>query len=322
MSESQPATHHAAPALAPAPDRTVSPGMDRGRASPSRGSGTPTYVRALLDLQATAGNRAVLQLLGRDAGAHQATPRVAPPPGTLVLNSGAWTFGRHPDFPVSMGQTWYAHNDIGTWPSFNLEYSRSIIPPWNLQAKPRTTDAIGAAWPVLATAANEGGYRMPNEHPEHPGLAYYIRVSGTAANHIAAAEQQHVNDLDEGWSLTGLAARRAINQAAGEDWSEGGDASAAKAAAIEKVVGYMGGLGPKVRSNLEGGGSLEPSLGPMMDKSFTRSKSQRDASGGHTIPVVYVTTDPDNTRVLYEADPNKAPDPLATSSVINLGTIG
>lgn len=318
MSESQ----HDAHAPAAARRRGVSTDMDRGLASPFRASGAPLYVRALLDLQATAGNRAVLQLLGGDRGAGQTPPRFAPPPGTLALNSGAWRFGRHPDFPASMGQTWYAHNDIGTWPSFNLEYSRSIIPPFDLQARPRTTDAVGAAWPVLATPESEAGYKMPNEHPRHPGLDYYIRVSGTAANNIAAAEQQHVNDLDEGWSLTGLAARRAINQAAGEDWSEGGDTSAAKAAAIEKVVGSMGGLGPKVKSNLEGGGSLEPSLGPMMDKSFMRSKSQRDGSGGHTIPIVYVTTDPDNTRVLYEADPNKAPDQLATSSVVNLGTIG
>ncbi|MCJ7710408.1 MAG: hypothetical protein MUQ32_06195 [Chloroflexi bacterium] len=314
MSEPQ----HATPA--PARGRDVSPGLDR--ASPKGASGATAHVQALLDLQATAGNRAVLQLLGRDTGAGQAPPRFAPPSGTLALNSGSWRFGRHPDFPVSMGQTWYAHNDIEMWPSFDLERSRSLIPPFDYQRRPRTTDAVGAAWPVLATPENEGGYKMPNEHPDHPGLDCYIRVSGTAANNIAAAEAQHVSDLDHGWSLTGLAARRAINKAAGGDWSEGEDEAAAKAAAIEKVVGYMGGLGAKVKSNLESGGSLEPSLGPMMDQSFTRSKSQRDTSGGHTIPVVYVTKDPDDTKVLYEADPNKAPDPLATSSVVNLGTIG
>ncbi len=307
---------------APAPARDVSPGLDRGGASQTGASDAPAYVQALLDLQATAGNRAVLQLLGRDTGAGQAPPQFAPPPGTLALNSGSWRFGRHPAFPASMGQTWYAHNDIGMWPSFNLDYSRSFIPPFDVQARPRTTDAVGAAWPVLATPESEAGYKMPSEHPEHPGLDYYIRVSGTAANNIAAAEGQHVNDLDEGWSLTGLAARRAINQAAGADWSEGDDVAEAKAAAIEKVVGSMGGLGGKVKSNLESGGSLEPSLGPMMDKSFTQSRSERDDSGGHTIPVVYVTKDPDNTKVLYEADPNKAPEPLATSGVINLGTIG
>ena len=42
--------------------------------------------------------------------------------------------------------------------------------------------------------------------------------------------------------------------------------AAAKTAAIDNVAGLMGGLGPKVRSNLESGGSLEPALGPMMDK--------------------------------------------------------
>ncbi len=265
-------------AHAPAPAPDVAPSQER---APGIGSGSPLpgYVDALLGLQATAGNWAVVQML-RDGG--------FPPDGaggfSGVLNSGPWRFGRHPDFPASMGQTWYAHNDIGTWPSFNLEYSRSFIPPFNHQARPRTTDAIGAAWPVLATQENEGGYKMPQSHPDHPGKDYDIRVSGTAANNIAAAEQQHVNDLDEGWSLTGIAAKRAINQAAGEDWSEGGDVAAAKAAAVDKVTGSMGALGPKVKSNLESGGSLESSLGPMMDKSFTQSKSQRDATGKHTIP--------------------------------------
>jgi hypothetical protein len=163
---------------------------------------------------------------------------------------------------------------------------------------------------------------MANEHPEHPGKALYIRVSGPAANNIAAAEQQHLDDLDAGWDLTGRAAKKAINKAAAEDWVEGDDIAAAKAAAIDKVVGYMGALGPRIRGGLENGGSLEPSLGPMMDASFTQSKSKRDASGRHTIPVVYVTTSADDTKVLYEADPNHANDTQATSEVVNLGTIG
>jgi hypothetical protein len=290
----------------------------RGRARDGGGSITPV-LGELLRLQASAGNRAVLQLLGRDGSA---PPRFAPPPGALALDSGAWKFGRHPQFPATMGQTWYAHNDIGTWPSFNLEYSRSFLPPFDHQARPKTTDAVGAAWPVLATPESEEGYRMPNEHPRHPGKEYYIRVSGTAANNIAAAEQQHVNDLDQGWDLTGRTAKKAINKAAREDWSEGDDLAAAKKAAIDKVVGYMGGLGPLVRSGLEGGGSLEPSLGPMMDASYTQSKAERDTSGKHTIPIVYVTTSADDTKVLYEADPNHANDTQATSEVVNLGTIG
>jgi hypothetical protein len=304
------------------PARDPDPGARTARSTSGSGSGGPggpAHVAQLLALQATAGNRAVVQLLGRD-GARP--PAFAAPSGASLLRSGSWTFGKHPGFPATMGQTAYVHNDIARWPAFNLEYSRSFIPPFNHQAKPKTTDADGAVWNVVATPENEQGYKMANERPEHPGLEYYIRVSGTAANTIATAEQQHVNDLDEGWSITGVAAKRAINQAAGEDWSEGDDMAGAKAAAIDKVVGYMGGLGPKVRSNLEGGGSLERSLGPMMDASYTQSEATRDATGKHRIPVVYVTKDPDNTKVLYEADPNKVLDTTASSTVVNLGTIG
>ncbi len=281
-------------------------------------TGHPAVVQALLDLQATAGNRAVVQLLGKDGG----PPVFEPPPGADALDSGSWRFGRHPQFPAVMGQTWYAHNDIGTWPSFVLEYSRSFIPPFRHQARPRATDAVGAAWPVLATPENDEGYKMPQPHPDHPGKGYYIRVSGGAANNIAFAESQHVSDLDEGWSLTGLAAKRAINQAAGEDWSEGSSIPAAKQAAVDKVVGHMGGLGPKVRSTLLSGGSLEPALGPMMDASFTQSQAKRDASGKHTIPVVYVGPNIDGTKVLYEVDEHHANDSTPTSAVVNLGTIG
>lgn len=299
------------------PDRQEAVANDSARDAEAE-AGQPAAVQMLLDLQATAGNRAVVQLLGKDADLAMSDV----PPGTAALHSGAWQFGRHPEFPGVMGQTWYAHNDIGQWPSFSLEYSRSFWPPFRHQARPRPTDAIGAAWPVLATAENDEGYRMPGEHPQHPGKEYDIRVGGNAANAIAGAEAQHVNDLDEGWDLTGRSAKLAINKAAAEDWSEGSTRAAAKEAAIDKVASYMGALGPKVRSALESGGSLEPALGPMMDASFTQSKAMRDASGKHTIPVVYVGSSADDTKVLYEVDPDHALDTTPTASVVNLGTIG
>lgn len=279
--------------------------------------GESSAIQTLLDLQATAGNRAVVQLLGKDVDDEASLP-----PEVMALYAGAWQFGRHAQFPAVMGQTWYAHNDIGQWPSFSVEYSRSLWPPFRHQARPRPTDAIGAAWPVLATPENSDGYKMPTEHPQYPGKEYLIRVGGNAANNIALAESQHVNDLDEGWSLTGIAAKRAINQAAAEDWSEGRDPTAARKAAIDKVVGYMGGLGPKVRAALESGGSLEPALGPMMDNSFVRSQAARDASGKHTIPTVLVGTNADDTKVMFEVDEEKVIDATPSSAVVNLGTIG
>lgn len=273
------------------------------------GASEPGMDRALMRLQHLAGNRAVLQLLGHDG------------PGEGVLASGAYKFGRHPQFPAAMGQTYYARKDIDIWPSFNLNVERSWIPPFDYEAKPKTTDAAGSAWPVLATPASEEGYKMPDEHPQHPGKEYWIRVSAAAAEKIVAAEAQHVADLDAGWNLTGFAAKQAINQAAGADPATGDSVAAAKAAAIKKVMGLMGGLGEKIKGSLESGGRLEDGLGPMMDKAFTQSKTKRDDSGKHRIPVTYVTTNPDDTKVLYEADPNAALDTTATSEVVNLGTI-
>jgi hypothetical protein len=343
-----------------APARDLAPAGPQAGERATDAAADPTGARALLQLQRLAGNRAVLHLLGRD-GPGTAPPGAARPhtgdhpvarhrplraaeaflraastrsPGTRapegfaeaardgVLAVGAYRFGRHPDFPRAMGQTYYARKDIEIWPSFNVNVERSWVPPFDFEAKPRTTDAAGNAWPVLATPENEEGYKMPSEHPRHPGKDYYIRVSATAASKIVGAEAQHVADLDAGWSLTGFAAKTAINQTATAEPATGDSVPAAKSAAIRQTMGLMGGLGDKIKGGLESGGRLEDSLGPMMDNAFTQSKTRRDDSGKHRIPIVYVTTSADDTRVLYEADPDAQVDTQATSEVVNLGTIG
>jgi hypothetical protein len=58
-----------------------------------------------------------------------------------------------------------------------------------------------------------------------------------------------------------------------------------------------------------------------MDNSFVQSKSQRDDSGKHKIPVDYVMEDDENKRVLFEVDPDHQLDGTASSTVVNLGTL-
>ena len=236
-----------------------------------------------------------------------------------TLNAGQVKWGKHEQFPRVLGQTYYAHNSIEVWPSYRLKYGRKLL--GDVTAKPETTDAAGGVWDALATPENEKGYKMPDEHPKHPGHEFYIRESGAAANIIAAAEQQHINDLDTGWAITGLAARDAINAAAGEDPSVGDDQAAAKKAAIDNVVGKMGALGPKLRANLESGGRLETGLGPMMDKSYVQSEAQRDKTGKHTLNMRYVTKDSQSKKVLYEIVDDKPLDATPSATVVNLGTV-
>ena len=278
----------------------------------------------VLELQQTHGNAFVQRLLeGSDA--HIGNGRQAPAfpvvPGHAALNAGQVKWGRHADFPGTMGQTYYAHNDIEIWPSFRAVTERSIW-PWGWQANIAKTDAAGGVWDAIATPENEEGYKLPYEHKDHPGYELYVRESGAAANNVAKAEQQHIDDLDTGWDLTGLNARRAINEAADEEPEVKKTEYEAKQSAVNKVAGKMGGIGSKIKGGLESGGRLESSLGPIMDESFVQSKSQRDGSGKHKIPVNYVMEDDQNMRVLYEVDPEHTLDSTPSSSVVNPGTIG
>ena len=158
-----------------------------------------------------------------------------------TLNPGQEKWCKRPEFPRVLGQTYNAHNNIELWPSYRLKYNKKVF--GNYTAKPEQTDAAGGIWDALATPQSETGYKMPDEHPKHPGYEFYVRESGAAANLIAGAEQQHINDLDTGWAMTGLAARDAINALAAADPVEADDQISARKAAVDKAVTRMGPLG-------------------------------------------------------------------------------
>ena len=114
--------------------------------------------------------------------------------------------GAHPDFRSLDG----ARRGTPTttswqWPSFNLEYSRSmhpaLRPPGQAQDDRRRRGGLAGARDPGERGRLQDAQRAP---ASIPAWSTTPASSGTAANNIAAAEQQHVNDLDEGWSLTGL----------------------------------------------------------------------------------------------------------------------
>jgi hypothetical protein len=238
-----------------------------------------------------------------------------------ILQAGSVQAARHPEFPGKMGQTRYAHNDIGVWPSFNVTYKT----PWNHwfsdTATPQHTSAQDADWWAIATPANEEGYKMPDEMPEYPGYEYYIKVSSAAADLIKRAEQQHLNDLNQGWAITGAATAAAINAASTEDPEVRPSKPAAKEAAAAKVAAKLGPVGEKIKGGLRSGGRLESSLGPLMDSSSTLSESFRD-HGKHKIPTRFVEKDETRKRVIFDVDESFALDDTPSESVVNPGTVG
>ena len=323
----------ATPGNSPAP--VVIPAAGEGVALTDVLALTDDHTRAdvVLEMQRVHGNAYVQRVLepseaqeakaeGEEITGSSFGPPVMPPVDPRhALFAGQVKWGRHAQFPGVMGQTYYARKDIEMWPAFRTVTERSIY-PWGWRANIARTDAAGGIWDALATPENEEGYKMPAERPEYPGYEVYVRESGSAANNIAQAEQQHINDLDTGWAITGLAAKNAINEAAGEEPEVRGTEMEAKRAAVDKAAGKMGGLGSKIRGALESGGRLEDALGPMMDNSFVQSKTQRDDAGKHKIPVNYVMKDDENKRVLYEVDPNHNLDSTDSGSVVNLGSLG
>ena len=247
-----------------------------------------------------------------------------------VAFGGQVEWGKPPQFPTMLGYTYYHSRLIELWPSFNLKCERSII-PWGYKCTPVKTDAAGAIWPSCATPENENGYRVKSDQPnipifqhyvsKYPDYEYYVRVSYKAAITIAECEQQHLNDYDHGWELTGEAVAKAINEVAAEEPTVQSDPIAAKGSAIDKVVNRLGRLGNAIRSYLESGGRLENALKPAMDNASEQSIAQRDTTGKHRQELRYVMVDDQKKLVLFEVNEDFKLDATPSSEVVNLDKI-
>ena len=237
-----------------------------------------------------------------------------------VLSSGTVKPAKHDGFPATMGQTAYERGKIEIWPSFNVTYGTPFWHWLSTTAKPRPTTATGGDWWAIATPANEAGYKMPDGRAEYPGFDYYIKVSAKAAGLIAKAEQQHINDLDQGWAVTGAATATAINTAAEEEPEVKPSPAAAKQSAVDKVAAKLP-IGDRIKGGLRSGGRLEDTLAPLMDGAFKASGAFRDKSNKHTIPIKFTEKDDAQKKVVYEVDDGFALDETSSETVVNAGTI-
>jgi len=229
-----------------------------------------------------------------------------------ILGSGKVEPGRPPKFPQIFGYTVYDSSQIDKWPSFI----------WKSTLE--KTDALGTSWQAYATPASEKGYKVTaddSSNPvfqkyvlKYPNYNYYVRVSPTAAELIAAAEQQHINDLSEGWEITGEATAKAINEVAKEEPDTRADA-------VSKVEAKLGKLGKAIHSGLAKGGRLEDSLKPLLDNAAKKSKEARDDSKKHDLGLDYVMADDQKKRVLFEVNEDFKLDKTKSSDIINLKSI-
>jgi hypothetical protein len=226
--------------------------------------------------------------------------------------SGTVEWGRPAKFPQIFGYTVYDANQIEKWPSFT----------WKSTLE--KTDAVGTSWPAYATPASERGYKVTADDStntvfqtyvlKYPNYSYYVRVSPKAAEIIAAAEQQHINDLSEGWEITGEATSKAINEVAGQEPD-------ARADAVAKVEAKLGALGTSIESGLVKGGRLEDSLRPLLDTAAKKSKEARDDSKNHDLGLNYVMADDQKKAVLFEVNEDFKLDKTTSKDVVNLKSI-
>jgi hypothetical protein len=226
--------------------------------------------------------------------------------------SGKVEWGRPAKFPQIFGYTVYDANQIEKWPSFT----------WKSTLE--KTDAVGTSWQAYATPASERGYKVTADDStnpvfqtyvlKYPNYNYYVRVSPKAAEIIAAAEQQHINDLSEGWEITGEATSKAINEVAGQEPD-------ARADAVGKVEAKLGALGKSIRSGLMKGGRLEDSLRPLLDTAAKKSKEARDDSKKHDLGLNYVMADDQKKAVLFEVNEDFKLDKTTSKDVVNVKSI-
>jgi hypothetical protein len=223
----------------------------------------------------------------------------------------------HPEFPAVYGQTYYSESDLPSFPSVSFEVSRTLT--LDHHCKVRKTSWGEPNFPVLSTSANGEGYKVARVHPLYPDFDHYVIVGEKAAENVARAEEQHVQDLNMGWNITANVLGDAINAEAAGDGYANGDAETAKQMCVDAIVNRLGALGAALAPKIKSGGAVN--LAGYMNNAFTQSKAKRDQSGNHSFGTELVTADHAKKRVASKVDETKVLEGSPASAVVNLGTI-
>ncbi len=254
-----------------------------------------------------------------DDAAHELGTGESPPsfeaPG--AGSAEAVSVGRHQGFPAIYGQTYYSEAALPSFPRLSFEFGRTLTLDHTCTSKPTTWGE--PSFSAIAIGENMGeGYSVTTSQKDYPSYQHFVLVSGGAATNIAMAEEQHIQDLNEGWNITANQIGDAINAVAAGDAPEGDTMGEAKTACVDAIAGQLGGLGSQVRDKLISGGEI--ALPGAMNQAFTQSKSQRDGKGTHSFPLELYTAHADTQKVASIV-PDKALDQTPSSAIVNHGTI-
>lgn len=237
--------------------------------------------------------------------------------------AGAVQAGRHPDFPEVYGQTWFAVPSLPAAPRVRFAVEKNYLPwkeDYTVTVSP-VAEPAGCSWPVLCTPQNDDGYKVSTPQPEYPDLDHYVVVSSSAAEHIWAAEDQHVQDLDAGWLIAAIHLADGINRVAAGDGLSGADPSALQSDLAADIVSDLGAYGQTIEGAVASGGSMESPVATAMTKAFAASKAQRDRTGDHSFPLQLYTAFVDEGKVASKVTEDKVPSVLVPSAVVNTDTL-
>jgi hypothetical protein len=240
-----------------------------------------------------------------------------------AASAGAYTSGRHPDFPGVLGQTWFSVPDLPAAPRVSFTVEENYLPwkeDYTVRVKP-VAEPAAASWPVLCTPENNDGYKISTPQPEYPDLDHYVIVSSDAAAHIVQAEDQHVQDLDQGWLIAAIYLADGINRVAGGEGLSGADPSALQSALAADIVAELGAYGQTIKGAVASGGSMESPVTTAMGKAFAASKTARDKSGSHTLPLQLYTAHVDQGKVASKVTEDKVPGGPTAGAVVTTETL-
>jgi hypothetical protein len=235
---------------------------------------------------------------------------VQPGAGDAVGFAGTVTGAKPAGFPGKLGLATWNYGNFG-YPKLDITTKQQTDKSWDATIKTTTsTDA-----PTSAVATPVGVYNIGTEAIKNPDtnknvqMKKILDVDAAAAGQIKTAEQEHLDDVTQAYTITLKAAEDAVNANAGSAFNATKKADATKQA----KDAVKGALDPKLTAN-------PTTWSSMLQTAANLTRSNRDAKGWHTFNYTANGNDIDFTAktVTYRVDPNPNVGVTSSASLIKL----
>jgi len=229
--------------------------------------------------------------------------------GDQVGHAGTVTDGKPSGFPGVLGLATWNYGKF-TYPKLELESAKQPDKSYNTTIKPTTSkDAATSAVATPVGTYNIGQQTIQNpDTNKNVNMKKILDVDAAAAGQIKAAEQEHLDDVTQAYTITLKAAEDAVN-------ANAGPFNAPKKADAEKAAkdAVKGALDPKLGANPRTWSS-------MLQTAANLTRSNRDAKKWHTFNYTAQANDIDFSAktVTYHVDNNPNVGSVSSADLIKL----